>query len=143
MGNLHIRLALWLVDQVSLKENGSFATRDAEVFEKLQQAVQGTKDILDRVLRAGRRGHYHAVVPVVVVPNDRLWGIRYSESGDMEGPPERFEILPLFIGRRWDLRRVLTHEFRVSHVELVVESALITLIDALTGQSGVFSRVRQ
>lgn len=68
------------------------------------------------------------ILPVLVVPNECLWLIRYDDDGLRIGAPEKVTQCTFFVGRKFAIRAAhepnLTHDFEFSHVHLLTLSGL-------------------
>lgn len=66
---------------------------------------------------------YVAVLPVVVVPDERLWIVEYDSNGDLTAGPVQTEQCSLFVNRAHEMQ-IGGPSLRISHVEFVTLSGL-------------------
>ncbi|KKK56891.1 hypothetical protein LCGC14_3059990, partial [marine sediment metagenome] len=67
--------------QVGKTLNGDICGNDAEVFEKWSQALASADDLADIASKKGEKQnnfHLAAVLPLLVVPNGKLWTVNYD-----------------------------------------------------------------
>ena len=103
---------------------------DAELFEKWTQALQSLDDLVHEIgdrdyVESIWNGEAHAALalPIVVVPDGRLWSVRYDNEGQREGGPSQVERVSIYIGRAYD-NLAPTGSLNVSHLEIMTESGL-------------------
>lgn len=77
------------VGRVDSKE-APISASDSEVYEKWGQALASAHDLVLAAARDASEDHsgqpsFAAVVPVLVVPNDRLWEVSFDENGKQRG----------------------------------------------------------
>jgi len=129
-------------DQVTRKGDGSFGRSDADVWEKFGQAMNSARDLIEDAVRTPHDQRAFAIVPVVVVPDQRLWQVRYHTDGSQVGDPEQVAYCPYFINFGWDVGSPTTpmSPYVMSHLEVVTLSALKPRMDGqFYRQGGVFS----
>jgi hypothetical protein len=85
-----------------------------------------------------RRGvQFVTVIPIVVVPDDRLWAVHYDVEGGMVAPPHSVDRVPIFVAEKHQWECGTSWEpFCISHFELVTLRGLIHLLDNLPGPWG-------
>jgi len=114
------------MDQVGRTPGGDLVGGDQDVFEKVSQSVNSTFDRIQAAAGSGTSPMLHAVVPLLVVPDGRLWQVDYSPSGEQQGSPHVVEASTMFLDQAWQceimLGEVIT--FRLSHYELTTLGAL-------------------
>lgn len=129
-------------DQVGRKADGTFLSSDEEVFEKITQAVNGARDLVDAAHSRAKPRNAHAVIPMLVVPDGTLWQVDYADDGAVAEGPKQVATATLFLKRVWGFERQLASPFSysISHLEIVVLSALGARTGYLMGPKGVFAQ---
>lgn len=131
------------MDQVGYQKDGKIDGRDSEVFDKFSQAINSAAGLIKR---AASGEHYlptTAIVPVLVVPDGRLWEIRCDSDGNIESSPRLTQGVPYLIRHKWEIPLGRNQHFdgdlsvtyTLSHIELVTLSGLGSMIDRLTSGS--------
>lgn len=73
------------IDQVNKAKQGKATSNGRNVYDGGLQAVSSARFYLDeltsREFKEGQK-HTHAVLPIVVVPDDTLYGVEYSNDGE-------------------------------------------------------------
>ena len=113
------------------RRNGEFRASDGDVFEKWSQALASGADLLHRAYKApaDAKGFLCGFMPIVVVPNERLWVAKYDDRGHLIAGPERVDRCSFFVGRKYPLtesREAPVYE--VSHLEIVTQIGLYDLL---------------
>jgi hypothetical protein len=117
-------------DQVGRDTQGAIKTGDGDFFEKANQAIQSVQDLAQEAHTDGNDLKRHLVLPVVVVPDDRIWDVRYDASGRQQGAPTSVNQISLYIGKEYNCGpEHLWLRYRVSHLEIVCISALSAFLD--------------
>ena len=110
-------------------EKNKDTSNDPKFFDKYHQALQRTFELTDNCRKKGdldsvKRKHF--VLPIVVVPNDRLWQVVYTDDG-RRGPSEKVKHISYKINKTWESGHVDTHNvaftnfirYTISHMEFV------------------------
>jgi hypothetical protein len=106
---------------------GSIWAADQDVFEKWAQSLASAEDLVSASNWEGSDDSpsisYVAVIPIVVVPDSRLWMVEYDSDGERKTEPVQADQCSLFVNReyRMDLNGPCVH---VSHVEFLTLSRL-------------------
>jgi hypothetical protein len=121
------------VDQVGRTTNG-IVSNDGSVFEKINQALHSAYDLIETA-------HYERpqdsekiclILPILVIPDDRLWCVKYEDDGSRISDPEIVDHLTLFVGQSWRVGHENTKEpmfsnlawYTLSHLEIITVSSL-------------------
>lgn len=102
--------------------SGAKRKSNEEIFDRMSQAIVSLPDLLDYSYSDAKS--VTAVVPVIVIPNERLWQIKYDESGLPLGLPEQVDHISYFIDREYP-----GEAFLLSHVEVVTESGINKMLE--------------
>lgn len=128
--------------QVGRAVDNSLSSNDSELYEKWGQCLSSANDLVERVYWDGRKEkerHLSAVIPFVVVPNNRLWSVIYDEDGACTDEPEPIDRVSCFINKDYQMgSKLATTTMRLSHVEIVTVDGLKAFIKAyLSDESGM------
>lgn len=126
-------------DQVTRKTDGSFLVSDGPVYEKISQSLNGAFELLADAIAKGRHNFVFAVIPMLVVPENRLWVLEYDSDGKVTRGPTQSDRVTLFVDHVWALPHAYgPSPFSLSHLEIVTLPALQARLDELVGGSGLF-----
>ncbi len=127
---------------VRTKDGAGFQRSDSEAWAKIDQAVSSAQALSYGVAQDGRTREAHSIIPVVVVPDGRLWQVGYANDGTRVEEPELVPFATYFLNREWQVQSPAPYHdqasFSVSHVELVTETGLAERVKHLTGWKGPF-----
>ncbi len=127
-------------DQPSMLESGQFSSSDTAAFEKWHQAVSSSKELLERTVRqALKRPQLHALVPMLVVPDERLWQVDYDEGGKEIRAPRQVEHATLLLRHTWTVSAHFEVHYDLSHLEVVTISTLAPRVIHLLSDDGLFA----
>ena len=123
------------VVQVGRDSNG-FVSSNEETYDRLSQATNSCRDLVEELAKPSRTFRA-AVVPVLAIPNQKLWQAEYKADGSLDVEPRRVERASVFLGASWEVdfvdgfgARKLT--YHLSHLEIVTEGALEDFVSALS-----------
>ncbi|NTV15163.1 MAG: hypothetical protein HGA96_14730 [Desulfobulbaceae bacterium] len=133
-------------DQIGRKasQNSELIGNDGDVFDKISQAINSSYDLI-------KKAHYAAdknldvvtlVVPVLVVPNDRIWSVYYKRTGEIEREPTIESNLEYYIGKSWVVRtspKEFPKRYYLSHLEIVQIDSINKMIQKYTRMSSIAS----
>ena len=122
--------------QVGKGMNGKLTGNDSEVYDKWHQAIHSAHDLVDRANKdwGGREGNGAVtfVLPVLVVPNERLWEIAYTPDGSHDGDPQQVDRSCYYIDKFVaSSDRFAGIPVRFSHLEILTENGLAKMCDDL------------
>lgn len=114
------------LDQVGRSPSGELVGSDQDVFEKVSQSINSTFDLTDSVARDTASPRLYAIVPLLVVPDERLWQVDYSSDGQQQGPPRQVESATVFLDKVWSFRYLGGgfFKYRLSHYEITTLGGL-------------------
>ena len=115
-------------DQVKLSPSGEPSIGESEAFDKFSQAVNSLRDLIVRGTRQWNEPSFQFFLPVLVVPEGRLWAVRYNEHGGRVGLPAQAVHVSHFLNHSWPCG-FADLEYPVSHLEIVTPSGLRTLVE--------------
>jgi hypothetical protein len=128
-------------DQVGRRLDGELIENDADVFDKMSQAISAAHDLVRISCFASAAPLPHvvsAVIPVLVVPDDRLWMVQYDNSGNITAGPKKVGSVEFYLGKRVEI----THggfqlSCSLSHLEIVQLSEIEVLVAKLMNEAFV------
>lgn len=105
-----------------------------DMYEKWDQALHSSFDLIVKEIKfhSAHEGVRSIVVPIVVVPDDRLWSVLFDEKGNQLDKPKKINNFSFYVGRDFDLDRVdnmlagyCSHTpFTLSHIEFITKSEI-------------------
>jgi hypothetical protein len=108
-------------DQVQRCVSGdNLSSDDSEVFDKFSQAINSSQDLIDDAFKNNER-EVHIVIPVLVLPKDRLWKVCYNEHGEQIRSAKKAKRIPYYIGKKFTIENAIGSkaDFTISHLEIV------------------------
>jgi len=111
-------------DQVGIKasQDGELVSNDGDVFDKISQAINSSFDLVRSAHYAGDQdvNVLTAVIPLLVIPANRLWTVWYDNSGEVVEGPSMVSSVSYFVGKRWTVSGSpeLKVSYRISHLEI-------------------------
>lgn len=132
-------------DQVGLTTTGDLTSSDSDIYDKWAQALSSAGDLTYHAATDGRERSESGVaaaivVPIVVVPDNRLWVVHYDDNGSRTLDPEPSDRCPYFVGREYWHRGSNADTYIVSHLEFVTFKGLQQFIETLCGTEQNISR---
>jgi hypothetical protein len=125
-------------DQVGRDSSGNFVGDDSATFDKLNQAVNSSNDLVQDLALRNTPPYIRAILPVLVVPTSLLWQVDYSVDGDVLKPPRQVESATLWLNISWPIHR--NHPDRISyclsHIEFVTLRGLPDAVKTWMGSMG-------
>lgn len=119
--------------QVGRNQSGITST-DSEVFSKWTQAISSAQVLADQACEEGARQEYRGalttlILPVVVVPNGRLWAVHFNADGSLDAEPQQVIRCPYWINSTFECGDRLTgFSYTLSHLEFVTTDGLTELV---------------
>lgn len=113
-----------------VSHNDGLTGNDAEVYEKWYQAIHSAHDLVDRARLDWKDfTNFHEcctlVLPILVVPNDRLWTVHYSSSGQRIGTANKADRVSFYIDKSVAPSDKLAGMwYSLSHLEIFTENGL-------------------
>jgi len=113
-------------DQVTRKADGTFGRSDADVFDKITQAVNSARDLIDEAVNVPSSvDSVISIIPMLVVPDGRLWQVNYSPDGAQLGPPQQVHYCPFFLNHPWVVAGTnVSPPYTLSHLEMMTFSGM-------------------
>jgi hypothetical protein len=115
--------------------NAEIISGDSGIYDKWSQALSSAHDLVSLIFSDGKRIGKQAeslVFPLVVVPNDRLWCVKYDVNGSRISEPELVNRCSFFVNRQYLYQSSSGEKrFVVSHLEFVTLNGLLEFADYL------------
>jgi hypothetical protein len=113
-------------DQVGRKQDKTITSTDGEIFDKISQAVNSVYDLIYEAqhIKITNHSYFSLIFPVLVIPDNTLWQVKYDEQGVRQGKPERIKRISYFIGKEWSTGGIQSLTCSISHLEIVTFSEL-------------------
>jgi hypothetical protein len=127
--------------QVGRDNNGGIRASDAEAYDKWWQAIQSSHDLVasaeDDWQLSRQRMSNTLVLPVIAVPDERLWIAKYNQDGAMTGSPTRANRASLYVNKFIPSSdRFSGIGLWISHIEVLTHAGLKGLVESLVDPSG-------
>jgi hypothetical protein len=121
--------------------NANIIASDKEVFDKWGQSLASAEELVEDSYWEGSNDSpsvsYVAVIPMVVVPDGRLWIAEHDSDGNCEHDPHLTDRCSVFVNHEYRMgpERI---SLRVSHVEFVTFSRLGAFVtECLNNREGI------
>ena len=132
-------------DQIGRELHGdqNLVANNSDVYEKWSQALGSADDLVHSACIKGNDQsdniYFSLVIPLLVVPNGRLWVVHYDENGNRTCDPKSEDRCSYYVNIPYSpLLGIKRGYFNISHLEFVTVDGLLELIDDLTGSEGKF-----
>jgi len=119
--------------QVGKSPKGEFVSGDSEVFEKWAQAISSAEDLIAKsqdYLMQTDPCIYTVTLPVLVVPNETLWTVEYSDKGAKLSDPKQTRKCTFYIGKDVGSAFPL-FKYTLSHLHIFAFDAFVGYLDRL------------
>ena len=117
--------------QVGRLGDGSLSANDSELYEKWGQCLSSADALVARSYWDGKdikeRFALSAVVPLIVVPDGRLWMVAYNDDGNRTSEPTQTNRCSMFAGKFYKMD-IMGPNYQISHIEIVTWSGLATFV---------------
>jgi len=129
--------------QVGRAQDGSLVANDSEIYEKWSQCLSSLNDLIDQAYYEGAvyggGPHHCTFLPMVVIPNGRLWSVGYDEGGQMVSPITVVERCSFYVDKEYRAGGKHGVDVSVSHLEIVTEDGLVQFLESeLKSDDGFF-----
>ena len=113
-------------------QDSKIFANNSELYEKWGQCINSAHDLVVDVYSDGeddKKIYLSAVIPFVVVPNDRLWIATYDNNGRLISGPESTDRCSCFIGKEYEMQKLARAYMKLSHVEIVTFDGMQTFVE--------------
>lgn len=115
------------MNQLGVLDNGSLKCGDDKVYDKYTQALNSCFDF-KQAIEADRAAHLSAILPILVVPDDTLWEVRYDEKMQVVSKDRVCHVQYYLDKKLFDDAGNPWNKFSISHLEIVTFSFLNSVI---------------
>lgn len=126
-------------DQIGRKasQEADLVSNDSDAFEKISQAINSAFDLINAAHYAAENEQdvVTIVVPVLVVPNDRIWSVLYKRTGEIFREPTLESNIEYYIDKSWLIGGAgneYPKRYFMSHMEIVQISKLSEMVSKYT-----------
>ena len=126
--------------QVGRDSRSGIRASDAEAYDKWWQAIQSSHDLVasaeDDWMLSRQGASNTLVLPVIAVPDERLWVVKYSQDGAMNGSPAKADRASLYVNKFIPSSdRLSGIGMWVSHIEVLTQTGLKELVNSFADSS--------
>lgn len=113
---------------------GEITSNDSEIYDKWSQAVSSAYRLLEETLEeieaSPDNTGLNVILPVLIVPDERLWFAEYDDKGILVRPPAHTDRCQYYLGKNYYVKEVF-HGFNygISHLEIMTTSGLKKFLD--------------
>lgn len=129
------------IDQIGRTRDGRLIGNDTNTFDKLVQAVNSAYDLVESASIKKRENFVAFICPILVIPDERLWVVEYSDDGNQLGEPKMVDNCSMYLNQSWEVPRGLTTiNYSLSHLDIITFSYIENYISRLyDGETGAFT----
>jgi hypothetical protein len=127
--------------QVGITSEKVISANDNNLHDKWSQCLSSTTDLVLRTYWDGDKEegsfYFSLVIPIVVIPNDRLWIVKYDDDGNRVSEPNQTDRCSCFIDKYYGMGTKLSAtkyygmgtklsatRIRISHMEIMTIDGL-------------------
>ncbi len=129
--------------QVGRDENGPVSSGDGAAFDKWAQAFASADGLIARAVHAYRRyrtSHYMTfIAPILVVSNETLWSVNYSEEGVPVDDPAQVDEGLLYADRRY--LPTDGASYTLSHLHIYTRTGLDRFLQRLASDGALWKAI--
>ncbi len=121
-------------DQVRLdRKKDELVSSDGKTFDKMSQALNSAHGLIQRSVPSDvKKDARFVIIPVLVIPDNCLWRLRYNDDGEPIGEPEKIESTQYFIDQSWPIfLQGIEADYTMSHLEIVTISSIGKFVNSL------------
>lgn len=132
--------------QVGRALDGSISANDGELYDKWSQSLSSSTDLIYRVYWDGDEDdaedfYFSSVIPIIVIPNGRLWSVLYDDNGNRVREPRTTNRCSCFVDKDYEMGTKLAGtRMWISHIEIMTFDGLKAFVDSyLKTEDGISS----
>lgn len=118
---------------------------DSEIYDKWSQALSSSYDLLTEIYQEIEKTNtvrFCFFLPILVVPDGRLWEVQFSEIGEAVTTPKIVNRCQYFVGKsfyaKWDWTG---HSYTFSHLEMMTVTGLKDFFQELKRDNNLTSKI--
>lgn len=121
--------------QVGRDKDGNISTNDSELYDKWSQCLSSSNDLVESTygdeVDEEETSFLAMVIPVVVVPNGRLWSVKYDNDGNRVSEPSQTDRCSCFIDKDYEMgNNIAGTTMLISHFEIMTIDGLNSFVDS-------------
>ena len=119
------------MDQISKDSNGNIKAEDSKTYDKWSQALAYLYGILNVLSIDNVPDNQRNLVflPVVVVPDNKLWQINYSREGQKIDAPKQVNSISYWVDVTYDIQlSLLLEPYNISHLHFFTKTGLLNFL---------------
>lgn len=126
----------------SKDKDGTLVASDSEVYDKWAQCLSSADDLVGRCFSDERPESvtwlFSTVIPIVVVPDGRLWVVEYESDGKRKSDPTPCDHCSVYVDKSYVANNIAGEYFSISHLEMMTSSGLSKFIkDCLINEAAM------
>lgn len=104
----------------------SLVVGDSELYEKWGQALASVSDLVERMYWDDREDvMFGFALPVVVIPDGRLWVVDYESNGMSKGEPVQIDHCSCYVNKDYEMgNKIARVWYNITHIEVMTFSGL-------------------
>lgn len=118
---------------------------DSEIYDKWSQALSSSYDLLTEIYQEIEKTNtvrFCFFLPILVVPDGRLWEVQFSEIGEAVTPPKIVNRCQYFVGKSFYAKWNWTgHSYTFSHLEMMTVTGLKDFFQELKRDNNLTSKI--
>ena len=122
-------------EQVGRTLKNELTSEGATIYDKWSQALGSADGLVDQAGAAWQESRdketWSLVVPIVVIPNGRLWVAEYDKEGNRFGSAKTVDRCSYFVNRSYECEPPVGHgcTYTISHLEFLTVDGLEQFVD--------------
>lgn len=125
------------LNQIGRTQSGEIHANDSSTFDRVTQVLGSVHDLVEEKAKITNRTFLAVVLPVLLVPEKRLWGVSYDKHGQRLGPPDNIDHCSILLGKSFSHRHTYgSTEYTLSHLEIVTPLGLERIVESLMRDPG-------
>lgn len=131
--------------QVGRAVGNSIFSGDSELYEKWGQSLSSLDDLIVDMYRLGSgndQSYLSMAIPIVVIPDGRLWSATYDNDGTLVSEPEQVSRSSCFVGKKYEYGADMKwFSYKVSHLEIMTISELERFCNSYLGSKEAIDKL--
>lgn len=130
-------------NQVGYNSKNELISSEGKTYDKMSQALNSAEALIQRCVYDSRYDQElkYIILPILVIPDDCLWEIRYDNDGRQVGDPRKISRSNYFVDLKWP-HEVSGDSYTMSHLEIVTFSEIGNLANMLKSCEDSKSNIR-
>ena len=122
--------------QVGRVLDGTISANDGELYDKWSQSLSSSADLVSRMYWDGDEDddedyYLSLVIPIIVIPNGRLWTVSYDDDGKRVSDPISSNRISCFVDKDYKMGTKLAGtQMWISHIEIMTVDGLHSFVES-------------